>query len=677
MSEYLKADNNLDFGKRNGRIIPGLKRTKLSPFKSERGSELQLFTGGQYEKNGVNGGFIGLRGDVPLKNSRLEVYGGVGNIAAAGAKYSYNIWQNDNFSFKGYARTEGAISFTDKKRVTINNSSSFEKGVYAQNSIVSECPAEVVITDGYQTALSESGYETTLEGYNFNTIYHKTYLEQNYNINADVAANINTDLYASNFKTAIGGELTYTNDRGNLDISISGEVGVKSNFSVNSKYNPNVIVKTDADLLSANSNDDAHVTLNGNNDVYIPGRPNLQTKESIRLAHSVNIGGFENSLGLESSLYGVFNGSVNYRAGKFQLGGEAGIQYSNKQFTPTFKAELSYLLGNSPKLYNRSPLVLGKKLPFYDGPLYTKPNYYLESNLNLFVRGQAINDVNGFAVGLEGNFPLNNLGTELNVSAGVGNIITADINISQTNPITNDKWTLKNKFGIGLNYSLTNKNTSTEEVPLYDKRFEYYVNDNILEYEYNFHHEYTIDEIYSMISSNTSAINKNSMKLYGGTNICYKPIDKFEINIGIEGGYKGSIITAIVDNVDSLTDVHTNYDNKDACDFPNNHYQMIQNHVHWDNYSSIHTMFTTDDIRVPEYGFEKPGYYVTNNLGGDTQIDIMSKYNSTITYTPKLKPYIKVKAGAQYNFDNKNSLKGEVSYDGKFGGFVTYTRKLK
>ena len=673
-------DKYANFGKY--KPIPGVKRENLFLRNNTKGAEIQLFSGGIFENDGVSGCFAGLKGNIPLYDKgQLEIYGGAGNIAAAGAKFSHSVWKNNNFALKGYAKAEGAISLTDNREFITKINTDAAGTDYSETSLVTECPGEVTITDNFNAAISEElEYPTSFDGYDFNTIYHKTDFIQSYNVNMD-NSNISAYLPNSDFKTAIGAEATYTNDKGNFEVGIGGELGIRSKFVPIAKYNSTFDAKLDVNLISAESSEDASAVLDAFYDSEYGSwgldimSPNIKTNESVDLTHTVDIGGFEAKLGLKSKLYGALKGRINYRAGKFGINAEAGINCSDKSFTPAFKAGISYQIGNSPIIHKHGARVLFRKNPLSGEHLF-QDRKYPEAKLNIFAKGQSINGVSGFALGLGGNIPINNIGTELNISAGAGNIITADINLSQTNPVVNDNWALRSKLGAGLDYSFSRNDIYSASAQGYEKQSAFHVdpkNPNL-----GTEREYDFKETYLISLSGNSSVNSNSMKLYGGIDLCYKPSDNCEIAVGVEGGLKGNYSTSAINIAEPSTEINSVY--SDKIDYDDNYHDVLLAYNHygyrlswWQNMSLV-DYYKIDDVRIPENGFDHPGFFVGNDIVGNSQINFNSESLGKISYAPKFKPYITPTVSAEYDIKNIGKIGAKASFN---GAAISFTRSIK
>ena len=682
MGNHIKEDNYPDFGKR--RTIPGLKNEKLHYPKNKIGSNIQLFSSGRYDSDGVNGGFVGLKGDVSIYDrGELELYGGVGNIAAAGAKFSHSIWENDNFAVKGYARAEGAVDLFNKKEFVIEQQNDIQETYDNTTSVIGETQGEVVDPEDFYY-YGEGHYDTDI-------IYHKTDVINQYELDIENNANLKGDFLASGFKTAIGGEVTFTNDKGNLEFGLSGEIGLKGQRAAKSDYNQGQVTHNTT-LNSAEYNDDA--VWGG---VY-DGLSNLQSDESITIDNRFDLGGFETKLGFDSNLYGAINGRVNYRAGRFGLDLNAGIDYSNQKFTPNFKAGVSYILGDSPKMYNHGARILFKKNPLSNEELYLDSKYP-EAELDFFTKAQAVDGVNGLAAGLEGKVPLNNIGTDLNISAGVGNFITADVNLSQTNPVVNNDWQLKGSIGAKIDYSLTKKNTYTVKDILSENESDYYTevlstneilqNNNLPLLDglgrYNSSRKYKVHETNKITITNEMETNASSIKAYGSLGINYIK-DNWTIGTEIEGGLKNKDLYPELSSDLSQFEYYSSGYSSPNFD-PRNPEQFHQGFpcicgiwiVHNPEDESVITTGgqLVQYILDPTDGYPEPGAYVHHKLVGDTRLTYKGDTNGYASYTPKFKPYVNLKLGGEYNFDNKNSIRGEVNYDGELGGQIVYTRKIR
>jgi len=681
-SDKTNNDKYDNFGK--WKPIPGLKNEKLNYWKDAKGSSIHLFSGGIYDgKDGVNGGFVGLKGDIPLYDrGNLELYGGVGNIAAAGAKFSHSIWQNDNFAVKGYARAEGAVDLFNKKEFNFEQQNDIQKTYDNTSSVIGETQGEVIVPEDF--------YYYGEGHYNTDIIYHKTDVINQYELDIENNANLKGDFLASGFKAALGGEVTFTNDKGNLEFGLGGEIGLKGQRAVKSDYNEGQ-VNHNITLNSAEYNDNA--VWGG---VY-DGLSNLQSNESITVNNRYDLGGFETKLGFDSNLYGAINGRMNYRAGRFGLDLNAGIDYSNQKFTPNFKAGVCYMLGDSPKMYNHGARVLFKKNLLSGEQVYSDSKYP-EARLNFFTKAQAIDGINGAAVGLEGKVPLNNIGTDLNISAGVGNFITADVNLSQTNPVVNDDWQLKGSIGAKIDYSLTKKNTYTVEDIIAENESDYYTeilstNEIIQDYNlpYSFDNayfdssrKYTVYEKNKIIITNEMEANSSSIKAYGSLGINYKK-DNWVIGVEIEGGLKNKDLSPELSSDLSQFEYSSEYSTPDFD--PRNPEQFHQGIpcrcgiwiVHNPEDESVITTGgqLVQYISDPTDGYPEPGAYVHHKLVGDTKITYEGDTNGYASYIPKFKPYINLKLGGEYNIDNKNSISADVNYDGQLGAQITYSRKLK
>lgn len=666
MANYLDNDNYPNFG---NRIIPGLKKDKLRYPKNSLGSNIQLFTDGQYEKGGINGAYAGIRGQVSLYNGGdLELYGGAGNIAAAGLKYSHTFYQRDNLSFKGYARAEGALSLTNKKEFSpIDYNVNIETTANSDSNINAEYSGDITPT---WSIIPDN-----------DMLYHHTDIKNQWELDIQHNANLTGEMPLSNFKTAIGGEMTFTNDKGNLEIGLGGEIGVKGKSSGKSEFSQWQI--------------EQHTTLNSaecNSDIVWENmNSNLQSNESLTINNRINIGGFETKVGVDPKLYGALNGKLNYRVGKFGVNLGAGIDYSDKTITPNFKAGITYMLGDSPIIHKHGARVLFKKNPLSGDGVFLD-TLSPEATLKLFTEGKATDGINGLAVGLEGNIPLNNIGTDLNIRAGIGNYVTADFNISQTNPIHNNNIKLIGRIGGAIDYSLTKKNIYESKEVLAENENDYYVEHSSInsytpDYDYPQIAQYTINEQNQIVQVNKAIVNANSIKAYGSLAVAYNK-NNLTLKAEIEGGYRTIREPFDVSHENTQFDASAGYtaqnyqpESGNLPDPPagngNGYYWHMSNYYNDNHELAAQNIQVGSIVPNPTSGYPYTGLYMNNTLEGNSRIGFNGNSSSHVSFIPKFKPYLKGKFSGTYDFDNKNSITGEINYDGNLGGLVTYTRRLR
>ena len=749
-SKDINSNNNKDkydnFGK--WKPIPGLKHENLFYRKEAEGSTMHLFTGGIYDgKDGVNGGFVGLKGDIPLYDrGKLEVYGGAGNIAAAGAKFSHSIWQNDNFAFKGYAKAEGTVDLFGKREFAIENTANGSKSETHKDSVLAEGEGTVNTINSYNDEEIIPGIpiqhndvnnyiDNNILGIDYNKIYHKTYFNNNYNITMSSTDALKGTIFNATAKAAIGMEAEYTNDKGNFSISVGGEIGRKGQFDAVSKMygidNDNVNQKIE--LESSHYNDGAaydgiHTSYFlfhlANNEL---GLSNLESQETVNIHNKVQAAGFQTDLNFTSKWYSALKCSANYKIGRLGLDVGTGVDYCDNKFNPTVKAGVSYLIGDKPIIHNHGARVLFAKntLNKYEGIYedYNAMKNYPEAKLNVFAKGQAMDGVNGGAIGLEGNIPLNNVGTAMNISAGIGNIITADFNISQTNPTKWNNISLSGRLGVSENISLTEKLALQTEEKIGEQNFTHNVQysdsiitqmyndfyneainygmtpemanaewENIWNTSFNNHYDYIIDdytvnEQYELYSTSKCVLPANSTKMYADLSAIYQK-NNLKVAIGVEGGYKSAYVNPKTSGEISNVNISSEYVNKlnqDDINISNGGlFNLATNITNIEESTTAHyfsdTSYVYDKplrsalIRQPGGDCSHAGAYVFSGIEGNTNINMNASSDGEVSFVPKFMPYLTATCGIEYDIKDAGTVGVKASLGGLTGVSVILKR---
>lgn len=688
MSDYLDKNNYSNFGKRT--TPPGLIKNQLKPFKNKNtGATINLYAGTQYDKNGISRSTVGFEGaGIKAGPGELNVYGGIGNAIELKAEYTLPVSKSDNFSFDAFAKADCVFS-PKKKEFEIEYNSDTQSTTTQTSSVSFEVPGQVIQTgDAEHNLLPE----------NTDSFIHTTEFTHRYNVNVPVNAKLKGDIFSSDLKASIGGKLTYTNDKGNFDAYVSGEAGIKTEFEQKTKYNQNCSATQNITPVSAEYNEDAYFEISAhkldNGHTHVGYGANFESDEHIKIENNVNIGGFVTKTGIATpSLYCEIDGGLNYKVGKFKFGAEAGLKYCDKQFSPVFKAGISYVLGESPKIYNHGPRVLFRESPIDNRAIY-QTSSYPKAELYGLTKAQMNNGVNGIAAGIGGKIPINNVGTDINLSAElVGTYVGGELSLSQTNPVVNDNWSLKSSVGVkgalswtdkqvlSMNYllaekELTNNSTNVVEHWLLPNNNS---DGNSPQPEYIItppSNPQTIDEEYKVFCTNTKVGNASYINPFAELKIAYKQ-ENWSVNASVEGGVVNTASTPTLSaNSDGLNITSSEYK-------PCEHTLSIYNNKHlatsdftegnWTEHYEIHELYhnsvTTSNAQAEQY------------YEGDTQLTLgTTESEGTISLIPKFVPTLKLGFGGEYNIDKYNTLNGQISYDvirKQPSAQLTYIRRIK
>ncbi len=621
-------------------VIPGLNTGNHGNYLKQKKPSLGIFTKGQYDRSGLNGGLAGLTGSMPLgKNSNLSAYVGAGNIFQVGAEYSYTGQIANKLSFVGSAGLEGTVSFTGEAQHDFSFSDNTSKSHCVDHALIESHVDHLpfdgqIIYEGQEVSHPDEISAETKHQITLNT-----------QMNSQSSANSSISLPNNQIKGVLKGELRYGNEK--------FYVGAGVKVSAETKFVPKTDYKSGDIEISTNDEstveyDNHYIDIAGHYDENWPAEYHHHAwtyqHKKIKFDENVELNNIDFNNDEQISTVTLQKPKVSVSP-IITLGGRV------DEFAGALEVDLqgARVVGS----YN-----LNRPFTTKTGPnrFYRQLSNHNQAEMNLSLSGQSEDDINSVTVNIDGQAPINDRGTSISAGIGAGNAISGQIGLNQDFQI-GDNFTAN--VGLGAKGTISLKDTdkyvsdysdtatTSDLVPIsYDSELiqgEHDINIHI----YN---NCTYNNNASSTISNGITVPRHNIYTFGTAGLTYTNDKKnFSVSADVTGGFRGKL--------EPDTEGQYNLSMQHEATYEKDPYFIFSSGTDLDWVDPENPTELTSATSVQGYMT-----HINDNVQVERNFNTQTKFNTS------WQPYAGIGIGTEYKFPDSNwSAGGQVGTSWNLG----------